>query len=325
MISTATYEASIVPAAEPAFEPVNVCWICDGRRWSRVNRERFELSWVEAPSVRQYDQMSYWIRRCEHCGFMQPEVLPSAVDYFDGIYDQKWPDWWMEQEFRATQKDLIFRTILEELAARVAPQQRTLLDIGAHVGRMIWLAQQAGWKSEGIELNPRTAACAVRMTGLPVHRQNAQQMAARERRFGAVTLTDVLEHIPSPRGILETVRQLLHPGGWVSVKVPCGRNQLMKERLRRLLRLAPEVAIGTNLVHVNHFTPGSLRLALERSGFVDVVLTLGAPELPPPSWRAAVIGSRLLRRGVYAAGRLLPGGVYTPLALNLQAFARNPN
>lgn len=137
-------------------------------------------------------------------------------------------------------------------------------------------------------------------------------------------MTDVLEHIPSPRGILATVRQLLHPGGWVSIKVPCGQSQLLKERTRQRLGLVPEAAIGTNQVHVNHFSPSSLRLALQRAGFVDVQLTIGAPELPPPAWRASVIWSRWLRQSVYQIGRRLPGGVHTPLAINLQAFARNP-
>ena len=324
-MSIATTNTHETEPVESLFAPLDACWICDGTAWTRVNRERFDLSWVSTPSVRQYDGQHYWVRRCGACGFMQPEALPTVPDYFDGIYDQQWPDWWMEQEFHSTQKDFIFRTILDELAARVAPQQRTLLDIGAHVGRMLSLAQHAGWNSEGIELNPRTAAYAVRMTGLPVHRLNAQQLVASDRRYGAVTMTDVLEHIPSPRGILATVRQLLHPGGWVSIKVPCGRSQLLKERTRQRLGLAPEAAIGTSQVHVNHFSPGSLRLALQRAGFVDVQLTIGAPELPPAAWRASVIWSRWLRQSVYRIGRWLPGGVHTPLAINLQAFARNPS
>src|SRR5205814_9100250 len=61
--------------------------------------------------------------------------------------------------------------------------------------------------------------------------------------------------------------------------------------------------LADNLVHVNHFTPASLRLALERSGFTGVRVTAAAPEMP--DGRPL---DRVLRRAIFAAARL-PGGV----------------
>ena len=91
------------------------------------------------------------------------------------------------------------------------------------------------------------------------------------------------------------------------------------------LRPSHEVSLAGNLVHVNHFSPRALALALARAGLSDVRVTAGAPELLPH-----VAGSRLLRGSsnalrlaVYTAASV-PGGVHTPLALNLQAYARRP-
>ncbi len=260
--------------------------------------------------------------RCATCGFGQPEKLPTLPRFFDRMYDQHWSEEWIDAEFRASYKDLIFKTILGELAARVGPRTRRLLDVGAHAGRFMSLAQQRGWDVEGIELNPRTAAYAARQTGAPVHQVNAHTLAEDGRRFTAVTVTDVLEHIPEPVTLLATIARLMEPGGWLAVKVPCGRSQWQKERVLAALMPSHRVSLADNLVHVNHFSPSSLAKAIEGAGFTNVAVQAAAPELQPPGPSTLRrIGSNALRLGVYAAARL-PGGLQTPLALNLQAYAQ---
>ena len=102
------------------------------------------------------------------------------------------------------------------------------------------------------------------------------------------------------------------------MKVPNGTAQWAKERwLARLT--VHRISLAENLVHVNQFTPGSLRLALERAGFLRAAVRVAAPELPPVgSVRAAM--AHACRLGVFAAASL-PGALNTPLALHLQAFA----
>jgi hypothetical protein len=105
--------------------------------------------------------------------------------------------------------------------------------------------------------------------------------------------------------------------------VPHGRAQLRKEAVRARLRPGYRATVADNLVHVNHFGPRSLRLALERAGFADVTVRVAAPELPPPAG-AGGRARNLLRRAVWRAALALPRGVESPLSLHLQAFARNP-
>src|SRR5438477_459081 len=159
---------------------------------------------------------------------------------------------------------------------RVPPARRTLLDIGAHAGRFLHLAQADGWTVEGIELNPRTAAFAAKRTGALVHQVNAHALASDGRRFGAVVLTDVLEHIPEPMRLLESIAALVEPGGSIAVKVPNGRAQWIKERALAA-GSAHRVALADNLVHVNHFSPRSLALALEHAGFSGVTVRTAPP------------------------------------------------
>src|SRR6185295_6272137 len=154
-----------------------------------------------------------------------------------------------------------------------------LLDVGAHAGRFLHLASEAGWDAEGIELNPRTAAYAAARTGLPVHQMNARALADRGSSYDAVVLTDVLEHIPEPVDLLTMLASLTRDGGAIAVKVPCGPSQLVKERVLAAIS-SHRVTLADNLVHVNHFSPRSLGLALTRAGFAPSVRA-AAPELQP--------------------------------------------
>ena len=304
------------------FAPVDRCWVCDGSALVRYHEDGFNFQEYAAqdPELFAYTGERIWLVRCAACGHGQPEKLPTLPGFFDRMYDQRWDERWVEDEFDGTMKDFIFRGILRALNGHGGAGSHRLLDVGAHAGRFMYLAQQRGWTVEGIELNPRTAACAARRTGAPVHQANVHALQADGRRYEAVTMTDVLEHVPEPLKVLSAIAAIVEPGGRIGIKVPHGPAQDRKEKV--LAAVSSHTAtLATNLVHVNHFSVRSLALALERAGFTDVTVRTGAPELMPLSAnnpRGALANA--VRLSVYAAARM-PGAVHTPLALNLQAFA----
>lgn len=313
---------AIAPASRAAFVAVDACWVCGGRRLAPYHTLRFDLdayhSGDQDHELADYTGETLRLVRCGDCGFGQPEALPALPRYFDRMYDQRWSDDWVAREFEADYKDFIFASILRQLERRVGAGRRRLLDVGAHAGRFLHLATRAGWEAEGIELNPRTAAYAAAHAGVPVHQVNAAALAAGGRRYDAVVMTDVLEHIPVPLDILFTLVSLLDRGGIIAVKVPCGPSQLIKEHALAALG-SHRVTLADNLVHVNHFSPRSLALALRRAGTAASVVT-APPELAslrPRSLRVAA--GNALRLGLYALARL-PGATATPLALHLQAY-----
>ena len=314
----------MTPNRTPAsFESVDACWVCGGRELRPVHELLFELSAYgsQDPDLASYSGRRLWLRRCDRCRFAQPAGLPALPRYFDRMYDQRWSQDWIAAEFDAPTKDYIFEDILSSLARRLEAARRRLLDVGAHAGRFVSLARQAGWAADGLELNPQTAAFAARRTGASIRQLNVHDVDADTARYDAITVTDVLEHIPDPVRVLARVHALLSDGGWIAVKVPCGPSQLTKETWRGRLLRGYRPTVADNLVHVSHFSPGSLRRALERAGFADVEVAPGAPELPPDGG-ARGFAARQIRLGLHHLSRLTPGGVHLPITFNLQAYAR---
>lgn len=304
------------------FAEIGACWVCGGHDLTREHDAILDLDVYadQHPDLAAYTGETVWFRKCAACGFTQPERLPSLPGFFDRLYDQLWAPEWIQQEFESDYKDLIFQVILDGLAVRTTVKGR-LLDVGAHAGRFIHLARQAGWQPEGIELNPRTASFAAARTGLPVQSTNVERMQLSRQSFTAITLIDVLEHIPDPLALLSRAAVALEPGGWMAVKVPSGPAQRQKECARAVIRRGYRPRLADNLVHVNHFSPGALRTSFERVGLSRVAVEIAPPELPPSNGHRAS-ASNLLRRALYFCGRRLPGGVHTPLALNLLAFGQ---
>ena len=175
---------------------------------------KFEAYAEQDPELAAYTGERFWLNRCRECGFAQPDVTPTLPRYFDRMYDQRWSQEWIEQEFESKCKDFIFGRVLAELALRVDRDdhigQRSsqparcrgacrALDLSGEQGRMGRRGDRA--ESQRPLLLPQTKR------GLPVHRVNAHALVSAGRSFRAVTILDVLEHIPDPVAVLTTLRR----------------------------------------------------------------------------------------------------------------------
>ncbi len=311
------------------FIDVNQCLVCESSSLKRLHWERIEVGnslndpdWADL--LRPFDRYAFALNRCQACDFLQPDTLPTSPTFFEGIYDQKWSEEWMENDFENTYKDFIFSKILKELARRLQPTRRTLIDVGAHVGKMVAMAKQAGWQASGIDFNAQTAGFAAKKTGCPIHRMSAQSLAPTGQYYDAVVLTDVLEHIPRPVDVLKQLHGLLNKDGVIAVKVPFGLSQRRKQLFQAVFNLHTDVGIATTMVHVNHFSPKSLRIALERAGFSKVSIGVAAPELVG-GISHSIRPSVMARLACYYAAKIIPGAVSSPLTMNLQAYAHVAN
>lgn len=203
--------------------------------------------------------------RCLECGmvYVNPRPAPEEMEQYYAQHYWTEPPAEGQRPFcdRATRYTI-------DLLARQFPRGR-VLDVGCGIGTQAALMREAGLRPVG--LDPYEHACRVAREhyGLEVICSYLATANLPERSFDAVTFFDVLEHVYDPVGDLKEARRLLNFGGLVVVKVPNIR--ALQARVFGRWWYCLDVPR-----HLNHFSPATLRRALEKAGF-DVVAVWAVP------------------------------------------------
>jgi SAM-dependent methyltransferase len=170
---------------------------------------------------------------------------------------------------RAWLKATLHADIVDGLAAYVPGTGRVVIDVGCGLGEFVESATEAGWAAIGLEPSTEAVAMAVDMGRNVICATLESYVASGGPASGAdaVVLTNVLEHVPDPLGVLTTIRGLLKPAGAVAVRVPNDFNPL-QEAATALLGHRPWWIAAPD--HVNYFDHASLRHIVERAGYTVV-------------------------------------------------------
>jgi SAM-dependent methyltransferase len=198
--------------------------------------------------------------------------------------------------------------------ARHTPAGATLLDVGANVGHFAAAASRR-FDTTAIEPNVHAVRWARERLGAPV--EIGSVFDARSDftgRFQAITLFDVIEHLPDAAGALARCAEWLAPGGRLFITTPDAGSAMA----RLLGRHWYYVDLDE---HIALFTRRNLRALLGRAGFrVEQTRTIGRRyRLSYVEHRLAYLARRApLLRPAHLAARalaLVPRGTVT---LNLR-------
>jgi SAM-dependent methyltransferase len=96
----------------------------------------------------------------------------------------------------------------------------TGLEVGSYVGAFLAAARSAGWKFEGLDVNPSVNAF-TRSLGFIVHDGDLEHFRP-ERSFDAVAIWNTFDQLPDPRAAIRGAARLLRDGGALAVRVPNG-------------------------------------------------------------------------------------------------------
>jgi len=140
---------------------------------------------------------------------------------------------------------------------------RRVLDFGCGAGNFLRGAQAAAEAVFGAELQ-RNYRDRLNADGIPCFADITDAPA----NLDACFMFHVLEHLPDPLPILETIYGLLAPDGVIVVEVPHARDFLMNE-------LSSEEFTAFTLwsQHLVLHTRDSLRILLEAAGYVDIEIS----------------------------------------------------
>ena len=204
---------------------------------------------------------------CRRCGLLSRANQPSAGEAARWYREDYWAQYREEQQ--GTARDTVFEHVLEMLDAQ-RPSRGVLVDMGCGAGALLARANKAGWKGTGVDLSPE-AVEAARARGVEAHAQDCLRCPLPDESADAVTLVNVLDHLPDPFVALDEARRLLKPAGLLYLRVP-------NAPVQRLLASIPWV----NRVAVFHlFGFGSRAFAhhLPRKGFAVVTIRTAPPSL----------------------------------------------
>jgi SAM-dependent methyltransferase len=245
------------------------------------------------PTTDQFGTALGDIFRCRTCGHMQLVPMPTP-EMLDAAYADAASDDYVDEEAgqRATARSTL-NTI--ERQSRAVPGR--LLDLGCWVGFLLSEAKQRGWETLGVEPSEFGHRYATETLGLEVIRSGLFEAELPAASYDAVTLGDVIEHLPEPGAALDRIHGLLADGGVLWMALPDAGSALARVLGPRWWSVIP--------THVQYFTRASVARLLERHGFE--VLELGSS---PKSFTVA-----------YYLGRI--GGYSPALGRGLVAMAKS--
>ena len=198
------------------------------------------------------------VHRCERCG-----TIMALVEFEHAQYES---DSYYSMKFRTREAidrywGMRWRHVLASLGRRTPPGR--LLDVGAGNGYFVHLARQEfGWDATGLEISEKEARFAAEVLATPLRVESLEAHAGRD--YAAVTLFNVVEHVPDPLGLIAEAVAHLRPGGLIVVTTPnpdC--IQVRVKGLRNWGMIQPPH-------HLNLFTRRSLGRLLERAGLVPI-------------------------------------------------------
>lgn len=238
----------------PKTEKVN-CNLCGGSGYSLI-----------------YCKNGYNIVQCKRCGlvFVSPRLTAAASkelydgDYFKGSGFDESLDY--QREFHQKSS----RTGLEDwdlgsIRQLIKTDGLRLLDVGSGMGLFLKKASSLGFKAEGLELSSYASEFS-RSQGLIVHNASIDDYRIPAETYDAVSMREVIEHLPDPLSALKKIHSSLKKGGVLFVAT--GNFSCVERKIRKASwhYFMPEG-------HLYVFSHSTIKKMLIEAGFSDVRVT----------------------------------------------------
>jgi 2-polyprenyl-3-methyl-5-hydroxy-6-metoxy-1,4-benzoquinol methylase len=134
-----------------------------------------------------------------------------------------------------------------------------VLEVGCGNGERLALLRSLGWKTLGIESDPKSAQIA-RAHGLNIINKPFIKGLASEESMDAILLSHVIEHLPDPEAAVKECFRLLKPGGILIILTPNTQSFGHLIFGRNWLHLDPPR-------HLNLFNTQNINQLLKKAGF----------------------------------------------------------
>ena len=166
-------------------------------------------------------------RRCRQCRTLFVEAPPTAEETAH-LYESEsyFANPGYERGFVGYRDYLADRALNEEKfdgILRLVERFRSpgaLLDVGAGPGLLVKVAEARGWRAKGVDLNPWAVRVAQEEIGVEVERGSLDSAGFEEGQFDAVTMLDLIEHVPGPEELIRDAARVTAEDGVLVILSP---------------------------------------------------------------------------------------------------------
>jgi len=233
------------------------CPVCQSSRIKAYKKGSLKAEELSPEKIKitdaEYGQ-TWDLSQCQDCGYIFANPCPEASILARLYHEVEDPAY----ELEALGRRKNFRRLLRRLE-KLLPNRGTLLDVGAATGLLLVEARQRGWDVTGIEPSRWAVEIAARKYGLALHPESFEDFEAREKKFDALTLVDIIEHTPYPRKLIEKARDCLKPNGILVIVTPDIKSLTARLAGNRWWHFRPG--------HLGYFQRQSLQKLVELASF----------------------------------------------------------
>jgi SAM-dependent methyltransferase len=238
-----------------------VCTIC-GHKGDFEATEFFHVGDIEGTFV-----------RCPSCGVELAQPSLYSHETYDDFYDSNalfhWTSCCPPGNFGNRAWRLLYpahRCVVNAIAG--LPRDARILDLGCGLGWILGVLRARGFSNlRGLEIVARVAKV-VEQKGIPVIVGDVAALPD-GLRPDVVILSEVLEHLPDPVGVLQGIRVRLKPRV-VLATTPSRDRWAVRMKVSPLDDWPPG--------HIWRWTKRALRLVFERAGYADVTINPTKPD-----------------------------------------------
>jgi SAM-dependent methyltransferase len=198
--------------------------------------------------------------QCDSCGFMYSSRVLSEEDiysYYRNSYGGK----------RHLQGQIVNATINSWAVAKLIDMTgiASVLDVGAGYGFLLdVLAKQFKIDTAGVELSQKESEYAVKMMGVNVINAPLEKSGLMTNHYDLVAAFEVIEHILNPVEFIRELAQYVKPGGYLLLMTDNFSSRMAQSLGAGFPKWIPHV-------HISHFSPVTLKSAIEKVENLTVV------------------------------------------------------
>lgn len=212
--------------------------------------DRADLTAAHFSARRRPDGVHHRIVRCRRCGLVRSDPVLDP-EHMAALYRDSTFEYGDELDgLRST-----YGAALDRL-----PTKGALLDIGCGSGFVLSLALERGWREvRGVEPSADAVAHASPEIAARIERAMMAPGLFAPGSFDAVTLFQVLDHMPDPLGLLREACRILRPGGAI-----LAFNHNVEALSARVLRERSPII---DVEHTYLYSPSTIRALFAAAGF----------------------------------------------------------